>query len=274
MPATRPPSKTNRPKSGLFRKLYIDAFAGTGYRDAKQDDQIEGFFFPDLAASEPQGLLEGSATLALRTDPPFDRYLFIEKSAERCRHLEALRQEFQALSHAIEIRQGDANTEIQQLCKGDWRSQRAVLFLDPYGLAVEWDTILAIAATKAIDLWLLFPLGVGVNRLLTRSGEIPAGWRSRLDKLLGTTDWYDAFYKADTRPTFFPSERVIKASMDTIGRYFNDRLKTIFAGVADPPGVLRNSTCNPLYLLCFAVGNKAGAPIALRIAKHLLKGLR
>ena len=47
-------------------------------------------------------------------------------------------------------------------------------------------------------------------------------------------------------------EFVINASMETIGRYFNDRLRTIFAGVAKRPGVLRNSTNNPLYLLCFA----------------------
>lgn len=67
---------------------------------------------------------------------------------------------------------------------------------------------------------------------------------------------------------------MVKATLKTIGRYFNDWLKTIFAGVAEQPGVLRNSANNPLYLLCFAVGNKKGAPVALRIAKHLLKDLR
>jgi hypothetical protein len=30
-------------------------------------------------------------------------------------------------------------------------------------------------------------------------------------------------------------------------------------------------TGNPLYMLCFAAGSKAGAPIAVRIAKHLLR---
>ena len=54
-------------------------------------------------------------------------------------------------------------------------------------------------------------------------------------------------------------------------RYFNDRLKSIFAAVADEPKVLRNSANSPLYLLCFAAGNPKGAPIALRIASHLLK---
>jgi three-Cys-motif partner protein len=74
---------------------------------------------------------------------------------------------------------------VQKLCDKDWTSRRAVLFLDPYGMQVEWRTIEAIAATKAIDLWLLFPLGIGVNRLLTKSGDIPESWRNRLNLLLG-----------------------------------------------------------------------------------------
>lgn len=112
--------------------------------------------------------------------------------------------------------------------------------------------------------------------MLTRSGDIPKGWRQRLDKLLGTTDWYDEFYRVEHTPTLFGSdeERVVKASTETIGRYFNNRLKSIFSGVADEPGVLRNSANCPLYLFCFAAANDKGAPIALKIANHLLKGVR
>jgi three-Cys-motif partner protein len=262
-----------------FRKAYIDAFAGTGYRDARTDDKAssgsQALPFPDLADPEPQALLEGSATLALRTQPRFDKYIFIEQSAKRCEHLKNLKSEFPDLAVDIDIRRGDANIEIQKICSANWRSHRAVLFLDPYGMQVEWKTIKAIAATKSIDLWVLFPLGVGVNRLLTKTGDIPTAWCLRLDILLGTEEWYDEFYKVEPSTTLFGTdqERVVKASIDTIGRYFIERLKTVFAGVAPAPGVLRNSTNNPLYLLCFAVGNKRGTPIALRIAEHLLREL-
>jgi hypothetical protein len=76
----------------------------------------------------------------------------------------------------------------------------------------------------------------------------------------------------ESLPTLFgePEERVVKASTETIGKYFNNRLKSVFAAVADEPKVLRNSGNSPLYLLCFAAGNSKGAPIALRIASHLL----
>lgn len=260
-----------------FRKAFIDAFAGTGYRNARpeNDDPSQGLLFPDLAEGDPQGLLRGSATIGLQTEPRFDKYIFIEQSPERCAQLKALKIDFPHLAADIDIRPGEANAEIQELCSKDWRSRRAVLFLDPFGMQVEWATIAAVAATKAIDLWLLFPLGIGVNRLVVRSGQIPEVWSRCLDRLLGTKDWRKDFYSVETTQDLFGNEQelLVKARMETIGRYFNNRLMGIFAGVADPPGVLRNSTGSPLYLLCFAVSNERGKAIALRIAQSLLKEL-
>ncbi len=260
-----------------FRKGYIDAFSGTGYREARSGEATaQSPLFPDLAEKEPQDLLDGSARLALKTVPRFDRYIFIERNAKRCSELEALKEEFPDLANDISVHQGDANQEIQDLCSSDWSSHRAVLFLDPYGMQVEWATIEAIAKTEAIDLWLLFPLGIAVNRLLTKSGDIPESWEKRLNLLFGTEDWYDEFYDKQTTTDLFGNEqeRVDKVERETIGRYYNNRLKDVFAGVVDEPGVLRNSVNNPLYHLCFAAGNERARKIALRIAKHLLKEVR
>jgi three-Cys-motif partner protein len=258
-----------------FLKAYIDAFAGTGYRSMqREDDPASNLLFPDLADGAPQKLLDGSARLALKTQPRFDRYIFIERNADRCAQLDSLKSEFPDLAADIRVKQGEANEEIRKICNKDWRSHRAVLFLDPYGMQVEWQTIEAVAKTEAIDLWLLFPLGIGVSRLLTRSGDIPLSWRTRLDKLLGKEDWYDDFYRVEHQPTLFADEeRVVKATNETIGQYFKARLKSVFPGVAEP-GVLRNTSNCPLYLLCFAAGNKRGAPIACRIADSLLKEVR
>ena len=141
---------------------------------------------------------------------------------------------------------------------------------------VEWRTIQAVAATRAIDLWLLVPFGIGINRLLTRTGDIPPEWRARLDTFLGTTDWFDAMYQVDNVQTTFDFDdtpRRVKARMDVVSQYFMDRLRTEFPAVATP-GVLRNSTNCPLYLLCFAASNERGAKIAVRIADHILKEIR
>jgi len=237
-------------KNQGFDKWYIDAFAGTGYRTLRSVTENSGnsgkLLFPDLAAEEPQRLLDGSARLALSVNPKFDHYVFIERSASRCAELTQLRSEQQHLGLSIEIRQGDANEEVRKLCSGGWRFRRAVLFLDPYGMEVEWSTIEAIAQTQAIDLWLLFPLGMGVQRLPKRSGQIPESWRRRLNVLLGTEDWYEEFYRVEVAPTLFGDDdhRLVKASADTIGRYFNRRLQSVFSGVAEEPGVVKShSVC-------------------------------
>jgi len=64
----------NKPsKEHPFVKGYIDAFAGTGYRDAPQDKRPgsapQAVLFPDLASHESQAFLDGSARLALKTQP-------------------------------------------------------------------------------------------------------------------------------------------------------------------------------------------------------------
>src|SRR5579863_7634086 len=92
-------------KNTPFRKGYIDAFAGTGYRDAKPDSEdglsSQSLPFPDLATQEPQALQEGSAVRALKTDPRFDSYVFIEQSPARCKQLEELRSQFPNLANEI-----------------------------------------------------------------------------------------------------------------------------------------------------------------------------
>ena len=82
------------------------------------------------------------------------------------------------------------------------------MFLDPFGMQVEWETIEAIAETKAIDLWVLFrSWSVAVNRLLKKDGEVPQNFRNQLNKLLGTNEWYDEFYKIKSEPTLFGNQK-------------------------------------------------------------------
>lgn len=262
-------------KKQPFKTAYIDAFAGTGYRTPGRAGEERDLLFPDLADEAPQELLEGSARLALEVEPRFDRYIFIEKDLDRCEQLEELKKEFPHLAPGIKVQPGEANETLQKLCGKNWRNHRAVLFLDPYGMQVEWATIERVAATKAIDLWLLFPLGIGLNRLLPRSGEVPAGWRNRIDRFLGSDDWFHAFYRVETQKNLFGEEEttVVEAGVETIGTYFVDRLKSIFPGVAPKPKILMNSTNCPLYLFCFAVSNPnpRAREIALDIANHILK---
>jgi three-Cys-motif partner protein len=256
-------------KNTPFKTAYIDAFAGTGYRTTSDDNQPESLLFPEM-----DRFLDGSSRIALQIEPRFHKYIFIEKDPIRFTELEKLKDEFPHLAADIHLENKEANAFIKGLCQGpSWKNHRAVLFLDPFGMQVTWDTIEAIAQTQAIDLWLLFPLGVAVNRVLTKSGRISPTWRAKLNELFGADDWYDTFYQRNTTPGLFGEEDVIEkiGNFDSISKYFVNRLKTVFAGVAENPLPLFNSRNNPIFLLCFAVGNPKGKDIALRIARHILE---
>jgi three-Cys-motif partner protein len=257
------------------RYAYIDAFAGTGYNTSKIDDEATSTLFSELVHGEAVQFIDGSARIALKIEPRFTKYIFIEKSPKRVAELKKLKEEFPLLANDITIEKSDANTYLDKLCKTKvWTNNRAVVFLDPFGMQVMWSTMKAIANTKAIDLWILFPLGVAVNRLLRRDANISAAWQKRLNDFFGTTDWREAFYHTSSDTDLFGdthtrTEKV--ADFNAISRYFVARLKTIFPGVAPNPLRLCNSANTPLYLLCFAAANPRGAKLAVRIAQHVLK---
>jgi len=257
-----------------FRFAYIDAFAGTGYRTLKQTEDRSELLFPEFIEQDSQGFLEGSARIALQVTPRFDRYIFIERDPQRFAELHELTGEFPTVASDIVLINAEANAYLQDLCLNrKWQAHRAVLFLDPFGMEVNWKTIAAIGATNAIDLWMLFPVGVAVNRLLTRDGKITKGWRNRLDAMFGEKDWYEVFYQTRREVGLFGEQMTTKklGSFDLIGQYFVKRLKTAFAGVADNPLPMFNSRNVPLYLLCFASANPKGAKTAVKIAQDILR---
>ena len=263
-----------------FRFAYIDAFAGTGYREMESDEGTDEIMFPDLVSPEVASFRDGSARNALEVEPPFMKYVFIEKNMNRYEELEELKEEYllkpEFSENMIECRQEDANEYLKNLCRKSWKTHRALVFLDPYGMQVEWETIKSIAQTQAIDLWILFPLGT-VNRLLKNDGEIRPVLQARLNMFFGEHDWYDAFYQLAKQISLFNEEERWQKTDDifgTIEQYFIERLQGIFKGVANNPLILRNSKNVPLYLLCFAAGNQRGAPIAVKIAQDILEDMR
>lgn len=262
-------------KNQPFNLIYIDAFAGTGYRNLDADDKNHQLF-PDQVGEDAEAFHAGSAKIALQTEPRFAEYYFIETDPAKCTELEKLKLEFPDKAKDIHIVNMDANSAIQNACSRSWKksSIRGVMFLDPFGMNVSWETIEAIAKTEAIDMWYLFPLGVGVNRLLKKDGNISPAWKKKLDDIFGSPEWENLFYKKEVVMNLFGEEEVTTKTSDfqQIADFFVKRMETIFAGVIKKPLPLCNSKNNPLYLLCFACGNKRGAGIALNIAGNILKG--
>ncbi len=266
---------TRNSRARYYTTWYVDAFAGTGSRSAPEVGGSNLGFFSDAETDDEDvnRYKDGSAKIALALKKPFDRYLFIEKSKAKCDELQSIiDNEFTSLKDRCSIRQGDSNVALCAWCKQrDWARERAVVFLDPFGLQVDWITIVSLGETKAVDLWYLFP--INLLRLLKRDGVIEDRWRQRLEKLFGTTEWESRIYKTGTSASLFGDIETVErdATVQNVQGFIQERLATCFAKVADGE-VLRNSKNSPLYSLCFAAANEKGARTALKIAQSILKG--
>lgn len=270
---------TGNPKAQYFKTLYIDAFAGTGSRKNPKQEPTENqakLFDIDEELHLPDEYRRGSARIALELESPFDQYIFVEKNRDHAAELKRMiAEDFPSLVERCHVWEEDGCQVMHELCtyQRDWNKWRAVAFLDPYGMNVESELLWRIGKTKAIDLWLLFPLGMGVNRLLKTNGVPHKAFADKLTRVFGDTDWENAFYRPPATLDMFPDDpaRAIKQTDFTaIGEHYMERLRTHFAGVAPRTKVLFNSRGNPMYWLLFAAANPIGAPTAVKIADYLM----
>ena len=83
--------------------MYIDAFAGTGWFVMKEDERIKNQQVIQLSLfsneadkfshQKSPNFLDGSARIALKTKPPFTKYIFIEKNTKRFEELKNLQKD-------------------------------------------------------------------------------------------------------------------------------------------------------------------------------------
>ncbi|KJK04620.1 hypothetical protein UB44_03330 [Burkholderiaceae bacterium 26] len=270
---------TANAKARYYRTVYIDAFAGTGERSDKPHMPPNQSLLDAVVTEEPLStfLHKGSARIALELSSPFDEYVFVDKNPAHTAELSAMvERDFPHLVDRCKIYTADgAEVLHEQLAYGkDWSKTRAVLFLDPYGMSIHWDLIARIAKTKAIDMWLLFPLGQGINRLLSKDHLPMPAHEAKLTAVLGTDAWKQRFYSTHVQTDLFGEEHCQShktATFENMISFLKERLSTVFAGVAPDVMLLENSKGSPLYALCFAAGNPAGARPAISIASDLLR---
>jgi three-Cys-motif partner protein len=250
-----------------FTRIYIDAFAGTGRCDITVDGEKTS--------------IDGSARRALATDPPFDTYTFIELKAKKLAALKALEAEYPGRS--IEVIQDDANAALKMLCeKYGWRNERAVLFLDPFGMHVEWTTLQAIAKTGAIDVWYLFPYS-GVYRQAAKNADaMDSDKEESITRLLGTDEWRQVFYAPKRQACLFGGDDGDEREADhrQMLDFVSKRLKELFPAVTDPKilyqaGDSKNPSGAPLFALYFAASNPSPKAygLATKIARDVLNAL-
>jgi three-Cys-motif partner protein len=248
------------------RLWYIDAFAGTGSRTVRVAAR-EGDLF-DEPVPEQVEHRRGSARIAIEVQPAFDRIIFIEQNPRHCAALRALRSQYPGRD--IDIIEGDANELIRkQFGSRGWEHTRAVMFLDPYGMTVDWETLKAIASTKAIDVWYLFSLSGLYRQAARRIDGIDPMKRAAITRMLGTDAWEAELYSAPPQGDLLatlddPVDRQRAADVHGLELYVQRRLREIFAQVLDPLA-LPVARKPQRFSLFFAVSNPD--PRAITLAK-------
>jgi three-Cys-motif partner protein len=181
--------------------------------------------------------------------------------------------------HHADLINGNANSALKTLCNQfDWKNERAVLFLDPYGMEVEWATLEVIARTGAIDVWYLFPYAGLYRQAPKDARSLDDGKFAAITRLLGTDAWRPVFYSRKNQRDLFDDdgdERI--ADHDEMLAFVSKRLKELFPAVSDPKVLHRlgDQSGPPLFALYFAASNPkpVAHKLALKIAKDILDTL-
>ena len=248
-------------KNRYWNLLYFDGFAGAGmiYKDNKIDIHVT----------------IGAARRIVEIDQPiaFDRYYFVEKNPHNSKKLSKETKEAFP-EKKIYVKEGDCNYELKQLAKylkaeGN-KKYRVLAYIDPCGMELEWTSIEELKGAK-IDIWILVPTGLGVNRLLKKDGNISDAWLKRLITFLGMSkeEIKKYFYKSKTELTLFGEITNQAKETDAITKsaeLYRKRLNEIFEYVSEP-FVLLNTKGTIMYHLFMGSNNKT----ALKIANDIIK---
>ena len=246
-------------KNKPFKLMYIDAFAGTGRINPRLEDR------------DAKEFIEGSAARALRIDDKrFDRLIFVEKDADRYAKLETLR-EINA-ERDIRTEKSDANLFLSNL-QEDWRGWRGVLFLDPFATEMEWSTIEKIAGFNALDTWILFPVSA-ITRMMPRSrrpDDVSEGWARSLTRIFGGESWRNLYRPSPQLNLFGHETQLRDPGTEGIIRIYKEKLEALFKQrFLEKSKTFTNSRNSPLFEFIFCAGHPRGAPLAKKVAEHIL----
>jgi len=224
-------------KRASLRTVYVDAFAAAGravVRKKEHEDPTIHLDLGDEARDEDsREVIDGSPRVALEIEPSFEQYVFIETDERRLAQLKELEAQY-GDTRKIAVRSEDCNTYLTtRLLKAlaSDKGWRGVVFLDPFGMQVPWSTIKRLADTKQVEVFINFPVGMAIQRLLPRSAQFTAKQRAKLDDYFGDPGWYDQVYVSE--PGLFEAGvRKRSDAGDRLLNWYRERLKSAFGHVS------------------------------------------
>lgn len=254
--------------------IYFDGFAGGANAKKKEEEDNQLFLDPKLF--EGERIYTSTPEIVLSSEKSFDRYIFVDIDEERCEELrKIIAKKFAEKQNKCEVYCDDVNNVLTKLT-AEWRKQEglvSLVMLDPFGMQVKWKTIESLKELK-VDLWMLFPSGVAVNRLLDRQGHIKYG--ETLEEFYGLSieEIKKHFYSINEIKTIFGNskERITKVedSIQKSVELYKKRLNEIWEYVKMLE--LRNTKNLVIFHFLFASNNKTAAKIAGHIVGEKKSG--
>lgn len=188
----------NRASTKSPTRVYIDLMAG------RPDNVRRG-------TGEP---FDGSARLAMASEPGFTHLAFIEMDPASARSLrEDLSVQFPGDARG-RVYEGDCNVVIDEVLKdlGPLRWSPTFAFVDQQAAEVHWSTLRRLAAFRAgnrkTELWVLMSPAMIIKGVTGTNGN---EYAERVDRLYGSTEWrriWDAREREEVSPDGFRSAMV------------------------------------------------------------------
>lgn len=243
-------------KKQQFEKWYIDPFAGSGTRTEKR---TAGGLWEGRPLQEEIVTFAGSARRALEITPHFDHYRFADTKTEHVDALRSLAAEY--ANWDIDVRQCDGNDYVRGILKTNpwtdrregWR-QRGIVFLDPYGMDVSWETLQLIAESQQLDVWFLFAAKAVRQQLGPSLDRVDQGKAAALDRFFGEPDWRQEFFQPAKGQINLFGEATEKAetavNLQAIGDYARKRFQKAFRWVSPPKSLTVRNVPDYFQLYC------------------------
>lgn len=238
-----------------LKKYYIDAFSGAGVHLSKETGQE----------------IEGSPARALKVDPPFDHFYFIDMNPDKTAYLRTIC----GSRNDVDVITDDAsNCLTQRLLPAIQyeKFNRALCLLDPYGLHLDWEVMRQAGLSRAVDMFLNFPvMDMNRNAIWKNPDRVPKEGIDRMNRFWGDETWRSAAYADNPQYNLFSGPDRVKQDNDAIVAAFRERLRKVagFSFVAEPLP-MRNSNNAVVYYLFFA----SPKPVAEKIIEGIFAGYK
>jgi three-Cys-motif partner protein len=260
----------NRP----FETWYVDPFAGSGERVEKR---IAGGLLEGRPIEEEEIAFAGSARRALEIAPPFHHYRFADTKASHVAALQRLITEHP--ERDIQVWPGDGNECVHDLLsrspwtgRNGWK-QRGIVFLDPYGMNVTWETLQLIACTERLDVWFLFAAKAVRQQLGPSLDRVDEHKAAALDRFFGQPNWREEFFRPGRQGGLFdddPGGARTATNLQAIGQYARKRFQEAFCWVSVPKSLTVNNVPDYFQLYCMT-NNQSAKSLIERLHDGVVK---